>query len=446
MSPQLDTLAVPLHAEPSIVGPVDELADNLASGYVLPWVQTQAGAGADRPARALFILQNVSIPGDRRVWNEVCALSDAGMELVVICPLGEGESSQAFERREGIEIHRYPQPRASGSASSYLREYAVAFWHIRRLAKRLSATRSFDVVQAANPPDFLLLAVRFLKRRGARLIFDHHDLSPELYADRFGRGLLHKLTLLLERTNFRLADLVISTNESYRRVAMGRGGKREDEVFVVRNGPVLSSFTPVAPDPRLRRGHRHLISYIGEMAPQDGVDHAVLALARLREQRDDWYAVLAGDGVSLGDLRDLVAKHNLEDHVEFSGWLQDLELRRLLCSSDVCLVPDPRTPLSDASTLVKIAEYMAMSRPMVSYDLTESRLTAGDAAVYARPNDHDDLALKISELLDDPQRRRRMGEIGRERVEREFSWEHSMENLLGAYQVALESLGAHSVR
>ncbi len=395
-------------------------------------------------ARVLSITQNYPVPGKKMVWNQLLVLRAAGHEVVAICPQAEGQGAVGaeaarFERLDGIDIFRYAQPRASGSAISYLREYAVAFWRIRRLARRVAGGRGFDVVQACNPPDFLLLAVRFLRRRGACLIFDHHDLSPELYVAKFGGsgGAFYWLTRMLERVNFRVADLVIATNESYKRVALERGGIRPEHIFVVRKGPDLARFQPVPADPELKRGQRALISWIGEIASQDGVDHAIRALAHLRERRDDWHAIIAGDGSALGDLRRLTTELGLDDRVEFTGWLEEPELRRLLCSSDVCLAPDPKTPLSDASTLLKIAEYMAMSRPIVSYDLTESRVTAGEAAIYARPNDPEAFGRAIDELLDDPARRALMGRIGRERVERWFSWEQSKNELLAAYEVAL---------
>ncbi len=374
-----------------------------------------------------------------RVWNELLALRDAGYEAVAISPCGVGRDEARFERREGIDIFRYPQPQAGESAGSYLREYAAAFWRIRRLARRVAGERGFDVVQASNPPDFLLGSVLFLRRRGARFMFDHHDLSPELYLARFGgrQDLFYWLTLLLERINYRLADVVLATNESYKRVAVQRGRKRPEDVYVVRGGPDLDQFQPVAPDPELKRGRATLISFIGEIAPQDGVDHAIRALAHLRDRRQDWHATFAGDGSALADLERLASELGLDDHIEFAGWLQGADLRRLICTSDVCLVPDPRTPLSDASTLVKIAEYMAMSKPIVAYDLTESRVTAGGAAIYATANDPQAFADAIDELLEDPQRREAMGRLGRERVEQSLSWQHAKANLTAAYDSAL---------
>ena len=399
------------------------------------------GASSPRAARVLVISQNAHVPRDRRVWNELRALSEGGYEVTAICPKAEdADGNLRFERLAGVDIFRFAQPRASGSALSYLREYAVAFWRIRRLARTLAGERGFDVVQASNPPDFLLMAVYFLKRRGARLIFDHHDLAPELYLARFGgdHRVLYWLTRLLEQINYRLADLVLATNESYKRVALRRGRRRPEDVFVVRSGPQLARFGPIEADESLKRGHRFLISFIGEMAPQDGVDHALRALAHLLERRADWYAIFAGDGPARQGLEELAATLGLEEHVDFAGWLGDPALRSVLSSSDVCLAPDPKTPLSDASTLVKIAEYMAMSRPVVSYDLTETRVTAADAALYARPNDPAAFADAINDLLDDPERRLQMGRLGRERVEQSLSWECSSVALLAAYETALK--------
>ncbi|HYM54606.1 MAG TPA: glycosyltransferase, partial [Solirubrobacteraceae bacterium] len=207
--------------------------------------------------------------------------------------------------------------------------------------------------------------------------------------------------------------------------------------FVVRNGPDLRRFRPVAPDPALKRGHPLLIGYVGLMAPQDGVDHALRALAHVSKRRQDWHAIFAGDGDARPELDRLVRELGLEDRVEFVGWLDDSGIARLLSSADVCLAPEPRSPLNDVSTMIKIAEYMAMSRPVVAYELRESRFTAGDAAAYAEPNDVASYAARIEELLDDPRRRSEMGRLGRQRVEQELSWERSEQHLAAAYECVL---------
>jgi glycosyltransferase involved in cell wall biosynthesis len=398
----------------------------------------------DRRPRILVLSENQSVPSDRRVWAISTSLVRMGCEVLVVCPQGDdlqrasGERA-SFEVLEGVEIHRFPLRFATGGPLGYVREYGVAFWRIWHTVRRLCAEQPFDVVHGCNPPDLMLFAAWPARRRKAQLIFDHHDLTPELFRTRFGAGhdLLHRLTLLLERLTFAAADFVVATNESYAQIARTRGHARAADVFVVRNGPDLRRFRPTTPDPALKRGQPLLISYVGVMAPQDGVDHALRALALLSDRRSDWHAVLAGEGDARPALQQLAEDLGIADAVEFAGWLNDEQISRLLSTSDVCLAPEPLTPLNDVSTMIKIAEYLAMSCPVVAYDLRESRRTAGDAALYATPNQVSSFAERIAELLGDPERRVRMGEIGRSRVEQSLSWEQSEMVLLDAYRRAL---------
>jgi glycosyltransferase involved in cell wall biosynthesis len=397
----------------------------------------------DAPGSVLMLVENMSVPLDRRVWPEAQALRDAGYDVVVVCPRGTEVDVAPTEVVDGIEIHRFPSVSGNG-ALGFIREYTSAYWHISRLTRRLARRRAFAVVHAANPPDYLLLAARPLKRRGAVFVFDHHDLFPELYRARFGgrRRLLYRLALVLERLSFGLADVVVSTNESYRQIAIVRGRKRPEDVFVVRNAPDTTRFRPGEPDPELRRGKKHLLAYVGVMAPQDGVDRALEALRLLRKRRDDWHAIFAGDGDAYDEVRRLTTELGLDDFVEFPGFLHEQRaVARILATADVCLAPEPKDPLNDASTLIKVAEYMAVGRPVVSFDLRESRVTAGDAAAYAEANDAPSFAARIDELLNDPDRRRRMGEVGRERIEQLYSWEQSKAALLAVYERLLSTDG-----
>jgi glycosyltransferase involved in cell wall biosynthesis len=387
--------------------------------------------------RVLILLQNEPAPSDRHVWNEATALARAGYDVTVVCPIGESRDRGDFERIDGIEIHRYRPRRAGEGAVGYALEYLAALWSIRRLARRLARERPFDLVHACSPPDFLLLAALGLRRRGARFVFDHHDLTPELYLTRFGGGPLHRLTLLAEQVAFRSADVVLSVNDSYRRVAIERGRRDPTDVALVRTGPDLTRFVPSEPDPALKRGKRFLLGYAGVMGPQDGVDHALLALAALRALREDWHAVFMGDGDVFEEMRAKAVQLGLADRVEFTGWVEHETIGRVLSSSDVCLAPEPSNPLNDVSSMVKLSEYMAMSRPIVSYDLAESRFGAGEAAVFVAPGDHAGFARAVSELLDEPARRAAMGVAGRERVQRVLAWEHQERSLLAAYRHAL---------
>ena len=394
-------------------------------------------------ARVLILVENEPVPSDRHVWNHCRALTRAGLEVVVICPRGTSRDRGPYELREGVEIHRFDARPSDGGMLGFVGEYLHALLKISGLVRKLSRGRGFDVVHACTPPDFLLLAALPLRARGTRFVFDHHDLTPELYLSRFsGRGTVHRATLLAERLGLRLADVVLSVNDSYRKVAIGRGRCHPDDVFVVRTAPDLDRFRPVAPDPVLKAGRKHLLAYVGVMGPQDGVDYALRALARLHERRRDWHAVLMGDGDELEPMRRLTTELGLDEHVEFTGWAEHDAIRRALSTCDVSLAPDPRNALNDVSSMIKLYEYMAMSRPIVSFGLPESRVSAGDAAVYAADDDVDDFARLIDELLDDPERRAAMGEAGRRRIEEALAWEFQERNLLAAYQRLLTGAAA----
>jgi glycosyltransferase involved in cell wall biosynthesis len=390
--------------------------------------------------RALILVENLSVPFDRRVWQESTALRDAGWEVHVICPRGTTRDTEPEVELDGVKIHRYPLRPATGGPLGYLREYASALRHTYRLARRVGPV---DVVHACNPPDLFFFVAKRLKRRGARFVFDQHDLVPELYLSRFDRGsdLLYRAVCLLERRTYRAADVVIATNESYRRAALTRGGKRPEEVIVVRSAPTVERFRLLPADDSLKRGKPYLLCYLGVMGPQDGVDYALRALARLRDElgRTDWHAVFIGAGDTFDAMRALASDLGLSGAVEFTGRIPDEDLLHYLSSADVCLSPDPLNPLNDVSTMNKIMEYMAMARPIVSFDLREARVSAGEAAVYAPANDESEFAKLISVLLDDPDERRRMGEIGRARVAGPLSWEHSRAALLAAYEAAVAS-------
>ncbi len=390
-----------------------------------------------RPARVLILVENLSVPFDRRVWQESRALVEAGHEVVVICPMGSKQDTEPEETIEGVRILRYPLEAATGGPAGYVKEYGQALWRTLRLALRVRKEGPVDVVHACNPPDLLFLAGLPLKLRGAKFVFDHHDLVPELFLSRFegSSSLLYRVSKLFERVTFAFADGVISTNESYRRVAIERGKMKPDRVSVVRSAPDLSRFVRREPDPSLRRGKTHLAAYIGVMGPQDGVDYALRALAHLRHEtgREDLQSIFMGTGDAFDDMVALSRTLGLEDCVEFTGRVPDEFVQRCLSSADVCLSPDPKNPLNDVSTMNKVVEYMSMGRPLVSFDLVEARVSAGDAALYAPANDETAFAELIAELLDDPVRRTRMGEIGRQRVEQDLSWAVSRQHLIDFY-------------
>jgi glycosyltransferase involved in cell wall biosynthesis len=389
------------------------------------------------PGRALILVENLSVPFDRRVWQECQALRDAGYDVAVVCPQGTKHDREPYALIDGVEIHRYPLTAATGGAIGYLKEYPIAVWRSWRLARRLGR---FDVVHICNPPDLLFLVALPLKLRGARVIFDQHDLVPELYLSRFDRGkdLLYRAVVALERLTYRVADVVIATNGSYRQVALDRGRKAPESVFVVRSAPDLTRFTGGVADPALKRGKDHLLCYVGVMGPQDGVDYALKSLAALRDVRPaDWHAVFVGSGDCFDEMVALASRLGLDDHVTFTGRIPDAELLAYLSTADVALSPDPHNPLNDVSTMNKVLEYMACGLPIVSFELREARVSAGDAARYVECNDTDAFAAATSALLDDPAERQRRGRIGQERVAGALSWNHSKVQLLASYAAAM---------
>ena len=391
------------------------------------------------PGRVLHLSENLTLPFDRRVWMELNALRAAGYEVSAICPMGEGGTAP-FEVLDGIHIWRYPAPPATSGFASYAWEFLYCWLQTARLTIVVSARRGFDVIHTANPPDlFWAIALPF-KAAGVKFVFDHHDLCPELYLSRFGErragSLPHRLLQWLERMQFRTADLVVSTNESYRQVAITRGGKRPEQVRVVRSGPSRKRFGTIRePDPALRRGRAFLVAYLGVMAPQDGVDHLVRAakvLVKDRGRRDVAFTFV-GAGDSFEDLRALVSELGLEEDCVFTGRVPDADVERILATADVCVSPDPRNPLNDVSTMNKVLEYMACAKPVVCYDLREHRYSAGEGALYARADDVEDLAAKIEQLLADPDLRASMGAYNRERFLSQMAWEHNAGELLKAY-------------
>jgi glycosyltransferase involved in cell wall biosynthesis len=395
---------------------------------------------AGKAKHALILVENLSVPFDRRVWQESLALRAAGWDVSVICPQGTKRDTEPYAEIEGVRIYRYPLKPATGGPVGYLKEYGSALWHTFRLARKVGPV---DVVHGCNPPDLYFLLARRLKRRGTKFVFDQHDLVPELYLSRFNRGedALYRAVCWLERQTYRTADVVISTNESYRAAALSRGGKRPEEVFVVRSAPAVERFRQVPVDPAIRRGKPYLLCYLGVMGPQDGVDYALRALAKLRDEqgRTDWHAVFVGGGDTFDAMVALAAELGLADQVEFTGRVSDDDLLRYLSAADVCLSPDPLNPLNDVSTMNKVMEYMAMGKPMVSFELREARVSAGEAALYAPANDESQFAKLVAKLMDDPQERQRMGEIGQARVSGPLSWEHSRRHLIAAYNAAVGS-------
>lgn len=385
--------------------------------------------------RVLFLVENLPSPFDRRVWQEATALRDAGYVVSIICPTGKGYEKH-HEEIDGIAIYRYDLAVEASGALGYALEYSLALFWSFALAWRVLFTRGFDAIHACNPPDLFFLVGGFFKLFGKKFVFDHHDINPELYEAKFGRrDFFWKLMVWLERLTFRTADASIATNESYRRIAIGRGGMDPEKVFVVRSGPSLERLRIVAPDASLKRGRRYLVGYVGVMGRQEGIDHLLRAARSIVHEhgRRDIHFGLVGGGTSLEEMKALACELGLADYVTFTGRVPDAELLAMLNTADVCVNPDIANEMNDKSTMNKIMEYMALGKPIVQFDLAEGRFSAQQASLYARRNDADDLAAKILELVDDAPRRERMGAYGRSRVENELEWRYEVPKLIAAY-------------
>ena len=385
--------------------------------------------------RVLILIENLSFPMDRRMRQEAASLRAAGYEVTVISPKGELGERATFEVLDGIRIYRYPFYWEGNNALTYLLEYGWALLCTLTFTLWVAIWHGVDIVHAANPPDLLFLAAWPLKLFGKKFVYDQHDLCPELIEAKFGnRGFFYRLILLLEKLSYRSGDLVIATNQSYYEIAEKRGQVSAQKLCIVRSGPDLRRFTYTNPRPELKGGFPFLVVYLGVMAKQDGVDRVVRVAHELKfnRARNDILFVAIGRGERWHELQELARELEVDSIMRFPGRLPDADVLEYLSTAEVCLAPDPPVPMNHLSTMNKILEYMACKRPIVSFDLVESRRSAGSAAVYVQ-DDMRFFAEAIEALLADPVLRSELGEMGYRRVRDELSWNRSEEALLEAY-------------
>jgi glycosyltransferase involved in cell wall biosynthesis len=390
--------------------------------------------------KILIIVENLPVPFDPRVWKEACALKKAGYQVTVLSPRDK-DNRRNYELLDDVHIYRHPMPQEGNTALGYLLEYSCALFWQNLYAWWIFFVRGFQVIQGCNPPDDIFLVALPFKAFGVKYIFDHHDANPELYFAKYERkDFFYKTQVWLEKLTYRFSDVVIATNESYKQLAVSRGQIDPRDVFVVRNGPDLSKFKLVPAKQELKYGKSYLVGYVGTMSIQEGLDILLDVALRIRERgRPDVHFTCVGGGPGLARLREMVIEKGLEASVNFTGRISDKDLLDVLSTADVCVNPDKPCEMNDISTMIKIAEYMALGKPIVQFDLREGRYTAGEASLYS--DNHDqvrDFSDKVLWLLDHPEDRKKMGEFGRKRVEQHLAWEYSVERLLAAYERAFE--------
>ena len=398
----------------------------------------------------LIIVENLTVPLDRRVWQEARTLKEAGYTVSVVCPTG-GKYTAPYEVLEGIHVFRHPLPYEADGALGYALEYSWALAWEFALSVKAYWKVGFDVVQACNPPDLLFLIAGFWKYLfGKHFVFDHHDINPELFEAKFGRqDRFHRLLLWLEKLTFKTADVSIATNETFKEIAIKRGGMPPERVFIVRSIPDLTRFKRIAPKIELKNGRKYLIGYVGIMGAQDGVDLLVEAMDDLvnAKGRRDVQCLIVGSGTELPRLQAMVGKKALNDFVTFSGFLSGEPLLQAFSTFDIGVIPDPKNTYNDKISMNKVFEYMTLGIPFVAFDLMETRKASGEAALYAANNDSSDLAAKMARVLDDADLSGALSEEGTSRATALLKWESERARLLAAYELALSVplQQAHSV-
>jgi glycosyltransferase involved in cell wall biosynthesis len=393
-------------------------------------------ATKERPPRCVIVVENLPVPFDRRVWQEANALKDAGWEVSVICPKNE-QHPLAYEELNGITIYRHSLPVEARGKLGFLLEYASALFHEARLLLRIALTKGFDVVQGCNPPDLIFLVAAPYKLFGKKFVFDHHDLCPELYAAKYERhDFFHRLLLLAEKCTMRLADRVISANDTYRDIAIVRGGRDPGSVTTVYSVPDRQKLRRVEPDAKLRAGANVVLGYVGIIADQDGVDHLVRMIRNLIQDHASKgiRAVIVGDGPALASVKELARSLGVAEHVTFTGYLRGEALLAAISTFDIGIIPDPVNEYNDKISMNKVFEYSALGIPSVSYDLSETRRLLGRAGSFASEPTPEGLAAATLPLIEDEMLRRELGRRAGRLAEEKFNWDSEARKYVAAYQ------------
>ena len=400
----------------------------------------------DSKRKILIIVENLPVPFDTRVWQEATTLAENGYTVSVICPKGKGYTADE-EFLDGVHIFRHNLSTEGNGAVGYLREYYTALREETRLAKKIFKEIGFDVIHGCNPPDDIYMVAKKFKKYGVKYVFDHHDICPELFEAKFGHasGPLYWSQLFFERQTYKHCAFAFVTNESYKKIAIERGRMDPEKVIVLRSGPRLDRMKIQPPNESIKRGYEYMVGYLGVIGQQEGIEYLLEAAKIIKQRGYSVFWGVVGGGPHLEALKKQAHEMQLDDCVEFTGRVSDEQMLEYLNTADVCVNCDEYNSMNDKSTMNKILEYMALAKPIVQFDLTEGRYSAQEASLYARDNDAEDMANKILELLEDPERRRQMGEYGRNRVVNELSWEHTSKALIEGYNRFLRGENVESI-
>lgn len=394
--------------------------------------------------RVLIIVENLPVPHDKRVWQEAQSLTAAGYRVAVICPKGHGLTT-SHEVIDGVEIFRHSLPFEARRGVEYIFEYSWALVCEFLLTWKVWWRHGFDVIHACNPPDTIFLIARLFRVLfGTRFVFDHHDGNLELWIAKGGRqGAVYKALAFLERQTFRSADVSLAVNDHYCELARNRGGMAADRVFLVRNGPsraLVDRISERMATPSTDGESRIVVGYLGVMGKQDSVDNLIRIAADIVQQRgrDDVMFRIMGAGPELESLKQMVCDLGIEASVSFTGWVGGDDYIKNISSCDICVNADEVNDYNRNCSPNKIYEYMIFAKPIVQFDMPESRIVAGNGALYAAPNDNADFAARILELVDNSDLREEIGQRGRKRFLAKFTWDNSERGLLAAYERVFE--------
>lgn len=382
----------------------------------------------------IFFIEDNSYLFDNRMKRQASALIKAGFKLIVISP--KTNHKKYFYNLDSVLSIHYPTFEANSIFAHFFERIINLSFALLFISCFILFKRNIKVVHFTNPTDIYVPSFYWIKLFGIKLIFDQHDLCPELYMSRRNakKGLLYNILIKLEKISYKLSDLVIVTNESYKKVAISRGKIDANKIFIVRNGPILDRFKDVVnskPNDDIIR-----IGYIGNINQPDGVYQLVDICSHIKEidKKINFTFEIIGSGSDLNYMIEYSNKKNVSNHFNFYGRVSESKLINVMKNVHFCVQPDPFNPLNNVSTMNKLMEYMAMKKTFVSYDLVESRFSGLDSGLFSKVNEPKSYAKDIVRLCRNPNLRERLSNSGYKRIVDLLQWPKQAENLIIAYQ------------